>query len=208
MNTLFAFMPRNTISVILPFFFFSGLLACQEDTTTHQVETDNPSTQSQPATHTVTSPAPNPSATFDPPSLQGTVVGIEGSVYTIQSADGKNFSVEPTESVLVDESLEVGDRIELRYSESRQPMAVRKVRGEGASSEVPSNGKQEGMATGKISSMDKMAGIYVVEAVAGEKQEFTIDKNTLVDESIEIGDQVVVSISEDQKPIAIRKVRP
>ncbi len=87
------------------------------------------------------------------------VIGIEGNLYSIQKADGEKFLVEPSESVLVDESLEVGDRIEVRYSESRQPIAIRKVRGKGASSEFLYNEEHEELTIGKISSIDKAEGI-------------------------------------------------
>ncbi len=196
------------IGLILPF-LFSGLLACQEETPTHQGDTDITPTQSTSTTNTVTSSTQDSPTINTSSSLQGTVASIEGNSYTIQDVAGKNFSVEPTASVLVDESLEVGDQVAVGYSEAGQPVAVRKVRGEAKATTDSNTSASERLIEGTLDRIDQEKQIYfLTAATTGENFEFKTDKTTLIDASIAEGDLIAVSLSESQQPIAIRLVRP
>ncbi len=195
------------VALVLPF-IFSGLVACQEESTTHQAAPPNSPSASAPSGDTDMNPTQKSSTITTPFNLLGTVEAIEGNSYTIKSSTGENLSVEPTASVLVDESLEVGDRVEVQYSETDQPIAVRKVRGEVDTPRVSKSSMEDGLMVGSINRIDQEKGIYALMSVAGENIEFETDTNTLVDESIRVGDQVEVSLSENKRPIAIRKVRP
>jgi hypothetical protein len=136
------------------------------------------------------------------------VLAIEGDTYTIQNAAGENISVQPTASVLVDESLEIGDPVEVRYSETNQPIAIRKIRGETTSALDAKESNREGLLEGTLSRMDHEKGIYTLKSTTGEERDFKPDGNTLIDKSMEVGERIEVSLSKDNQPIAIRKVHP
>ncbi|MEX2492431.1 MAG: hypothetical protein WD425_11780 [Nitrospirales bacterium] len=192
-------------ALILPFLFF-GLMACQEETPIPQEDT-SPATQNTPSTQSNTELPQGSSGTDTQTTLLGTVLAIEGDTYTIQNASGKSISVQPTASVLVDESLEIGDPVEVRYSNT-QPIAVRKLRDETTSANDMEDTTQERLLDGTLSSFDKEKGVYTFTSPTGEKRDFQIEESTLLDESMEVGDQIEVSLSKDNHPIAIRKIRP
>ncbi len=110
--------------------FLSGVLACQEEPNTSEV-----SATRSPVTHEP-KVAPNSTSTSSgrtsTPSLRkGKVVSLshKDQIYTIKTATGEVFSVKPSDSILVDESLGLGDLAEVRYDEENHPIALRKVRG-------------------------------------------------------------------------------
>jgi hypothetical protein len=55
--------------------------------------------------------------------------------------------------------------------------------------------------------MDHEKGIYTLKSTTGEERDFKPDGNTLIDKSMEVGERIEVSLSKDNQPIAIRKVR-
>jgi hypothetical protein len=57
------------------------------------------------------------------------VVAIEGKTYIVKDSENKEIRIEANSMTLVDESIDVGDKAEIRYSADNQPTAIRKVRG-------------------------------------------------------------------------------
>jgi hypothetical protein len=52
-----------------------------------------------------------------------------GQNFTINDSKGEEVKFEGTSMTLIDESIQVGDQEEVRFSEENQPTAIRKVRG-------------------------------------------------------------------------------
>ena len=196
--------------LILPSCFL-GIVACQEEpsTTGETPATHSPTTTASPTTTTGMTPTQSSPLAETPFKLIGTVVKIDGSIYTIKDSNDENFSIEPTASVLVDKSLEVGDRVEVQYSKTDQPIAVRKVRGDEHSNTDSNQLTEERLVKGTLNRIDHEKGIFALTSTTNEIREFGADTTkALIDESLEVGDQVEVSLSENDHPIAIRKVRP
>lgn len=114
---------------------FSTLLACQEDNTTGPQEmTKTPeetTTPAEPMNSPTTMPEPTspPVSRTIPQNLEGEVVAIDGQNFTIKDSKGEEVKIQGTSMTLIDESIQVGDRAEVRFSEENQPTAIRKVRG-------------------------------------------------------------------------------
>lgn len=110
------------LKVLIMPLFLSGLMACQEDKEPIKVGTEIPESEG------ITSA---PQEFPDPASriLVGEVISIEGENYVIQDVAGQNYTITPTVDTLVDESLVVGDKANVRFSQEDQPIAIRKDRG-------------------------------------------------------------------------------
>lgn len=104
---------------ILTFAF--SLFACQEEKTPSNEVGSKPSTESAP----LPSAPPNPTPTS--PLLVGEVVAINDLKYRIQDEKGQTFEVEATSMTMIDESLQSGDRAEVRFFQGTQPTAIRKI---------------------------------------------------------------------------------
>ncbi|MBA3612044.1 MAG: hypothetical protein H0W49_03825 [Nitrospirales bacterium] len=66
--------------------------------------------------------------TGTPRNITGEVISIEGKTYVIKDQEEKEIQVEANSMTLVDESIGVGDKAEIRYSADNQPIAIRKMR--------------------------------------------------------------------------------
>jgi hypothetical protein len=114
---------------------FSALLACQEDNTTGPQEMPNTPEGTTTPAEPMNSPATMPESTSPPVSrtiprnLEGEVVAIDGQNFTIKDSKGEEVKIQGTSMTLIDESIQVGDQAEVRFSEENQPTAIRKVRG-------------------------------------------------------------------------------
>jgi len=111
-----------------------GFVSCQEEKEPLNEIILTPTTTSPSSTPNIisTSPTEPEIAIVDPggPVLQGEVVSINDKTYIIKDNDSDEeeiYSIEATPSILVDEALIVGDRVEVRFSEDRIPIAIRKV---------------------------------------------------------------------------------
>lgn len=116
---------------------FSGIVACQEETTPVNNPPVEPPAPGFPQTiplPSVNSDMPNPSTTSGRPSNHarfkiGEVMSIDDKIYMIKDSENMEVTVEATSMTLVDEGIEVGDTAEVRYLANEEPTAIRKVRG-------------------------------------------------------------------------------
>lgn len=114
---------------------FSGVVACQEE---HEPVNTTPAQSNnlpgvvpiQPPTESNMPPVSQEEAptTGTPRNITGEVISIEGKNYVIKDQEDKEIRVEVNSMTLVDESISVGDKAEIRYSADNQPIAIRKMR--------------------------------------------------------------------------------
>lgn len=113
----------------------SGVVACQEE---HE-PVNTPPAQSNNLPGVVPIQPPTESnlptvsqeeapTTGTPRNITGEVISIEGKTYVIKDQEDKEIQVEANSMTLVDESIGVGDKAEIRYSADNQPIAIRKMR--------------------------------------------------------------------------------
>ena len=126
----------------------------------------------------------------------------------VRNSNGQELTIIPTPMTLVDAGLETGDMAEIRYGQDQQPIAIRKIRGADSSKKLSQRTDESDTITGSLAGIQKQDGIYVLHASAGKEMKFSTNADTLIDESIQVGDQVEVSTSAGNQAIAIRKVRP
>ncbi len=55
------------------------------------------------------------------------MISIEGKNYVIKDLEDKKIHVEANSMTLIDESIGVGDKAEIRYSADNQPITIRKM---------------------------------------------------------------------------------
>lgn len=112
---------------------FSGVVACQEE---HEPVNPPAQTNNLPGVVPIQPPAESsiPSASQEvspttgiPRNITGEVISIEGKNYVIKDQEDKEIRVEVNSMTLVDESINVGDKAEIRYSADNQPIAIRKA---------------------------------------------------------------------------------
>ena len=115
---------------------FSGVVACQEehDPVNTPPQSNNPTGTSQIPPPPIESNTPGVSpestpSTGSPRNITGEVVAIDGKTYIVKDSENKEIRIEANSMTLVDESIGVGDKAEIRYSADNQPTAIRKVRG-------------------------------------------------------------------------------
>jgi len=193
-----------------------GFVSCQEEKEPLKeiLITPTKTTPSSTPNMVTTSPPEPEIAIVDPdgPVLQGEVVSIKDKTYIIKdsaSQEEEIYSIEATPSILVDEALIVGDRVDVRFSEDRMPIAIRKIPKELSPGMDTDKSIQNVTIRGELSNIQKEQGIYVVKTSEGEKLELTTNSNTLIDESLQEGDILEVQVSTDNhgQAISIRKVR-
>ncbi|WP_342347913.1 hypothetical protein [uncultured Nitrospira sp.] len=112
----------------------SGVVACQEEhepVNTPPVQSNNlpgvvpiqpPTESNMPTVSQEEVPT-----TGTPRNISGEVISIEGKNYVIQDQEGKKIHVEANSMTLIDESIGVGDKAEIRYSADNQPITIRKM---------------------------------------------------------------------------------
>ncbi|GJL63357.1 MAG: hypothetical protein NPIRA04_20110 [Nitrospirales bacterium] len=193
-----------------------GFVSCQEEKEplNEILVTPTKTTPSSTPNIVTGSPAESEITIVDPggPVLQGEVVSIKDKTYIIKdhaSEEDEIYSIEATPSILVDETLIVGDRIEVRFSEDRIPIAIRKIRKESSLGMDANKSMPNATIRGQLNNIKKEQGIYVVKTSEGEEIELMTNSNTLIDESLQEGDTLEVQVSTDNhvQAIAIRKLR-
>lgn len=113
---------------------FSGVVACQEE---HE-PVNTPPAQSNNLPGVVPIQPPTESnmptvsqeevpTTGTPRNITGEVISIEGKNYVIKDQEDKEIHVEANSMTLIDESIGVGDKAEIRYSADNQPITIRKM---------------------------------------------------------------------------------
>lgn len=116
---------RNSLPILYRVFFILtfafSLFACQEEKTPPNEVGSKPSTESD----QLPSAPPNPASTS--PLLIGEVVAIDDLKYRIQDEEGQTFEIEATSMTMIDETLQSGDRAEVRFFRGTQPTAIRKI---------------------------------------------------------------------------------
>ena len=120
---------------LAPLLLFSGVAACQEEY--EPVNTPPAPSNNLPGVASIQPPT-EPSVptvsqeetptTGIPRNITGEVVSIEGKNYVIKNQENNEIHVEANSMTLVDESIGVGDKAEIRYSADNQPIAIRKMR--------------------------------------------------------------------------------
>ena len=202
--------PRSYMyaALVLAFVILSGLAACQEET---ESVTITPATTAP----TGSNPSQMPQqsrAESGQRLLKGDVLAIDGMQYTVKDLEGKIHTVQGTSSTLIDEALSEGTRVEVRFSGDQQPIAIRKVRTESMTESVNADQSSGEAHTlhGQLTRIDKEQSHYLITTIQGQKRKVATDAKTLIDESVQIGDQVEVKLAmeNNDQAIAIRKVRP
>ncbi len=114
---------------------FSGVVACQEEQ--EPVNTRPSQSNNLPEPYQIPPPVESstPSGSQEevpttgiPRNMTGEVISIEGKTYIIKDQENKQIIVEANSMTLVDESINVGDKAEIRYSADNQPLAITKMR--------------------------------------------------------------------------------
>ncbi|MFZ1748430.1 MAG: hypothetical protein WAU17_21170 [Nitrospirales bacterium] len=116
---------------------FSGVVACQEEEEPVNTRPSQSNTNNLPEPYQIPPPVESstPSGlkeevptTGIPRNMTGEVISIEGKTYIIKDQENRQILVEANSVTLVDESINVGDKAEIRYSADNQPIAIRKMR--------------------------------------------------------------------------------
>jgi hypothetical protein len=115
---------------------FSGVVACQEE---HEsVNTPPAPSHNLPGVVAIQPPTEPRMPTVSqeetpttgiPRNITGEVVSIEGKTYVIKDQEDKEIRIEANSMTLIDESIGIGDKAEIRYSADEKPIAIRKIRG-------------------------------------------------------------------------------
>lgn len=191
----------NSRLLILPL-IFSGLVGCQEENQPVNTVATTPTESVKSSDPTLSSSTPDPILL----PIEGTVISMNDSQLVVRNSHGQELTINPTSMTLVDAGLETGDMAEIRFGQDQQPIAIRKIRGAG-SEELSQSSTLPGTTKGLLTGIEKQGGAYLVRSDAGQEKPFLTNSDTLIDESIQIGDQVEVSTSAGNQAIAIRKVR-
>lgn len=181
----------------------SGLVGCQEEHKPMNTVENTPS-ESAEVPQSASSPAtPNPALL----PIEAKVISMNDDQLIVRNSNGQDLTIHPTPMTLVDAGLKTGDMAEIRYGQDQQPIAIRKIRGDESSKKLSQGTDESDTITGNLAGIQQQEGIYVLQASAGNEMKFSTNPDTLIDESIRVGDQVEVSTSAGNQAIAIRKVR-
>lgn len=117
---------RTSLPALYRFFFILtfafSLFACQEE--------QPPSTTgvgSKPSTESGQLPSAPTKPASTSPLLVGEVEAINDLTYRIKDEEGQTFEIEANSMTMIDETLQAGDRAEVRFFQGTQPTAIRKI---------------------------------------------------------------------------------